>query len=66
MPHVESEIEEEKLWDREQALARLLNKEVLLNKICEVFVFKAPIKVLPATKYRDSCNRQVKRLVTGY
>ncbi|MEM6500108.1 MAG: acyl-CoA dehydrogenase family protein, partial [Pseudomonadota bacterium] len=25
--------------------ARLLNKEVLLNKICEVFVVKAPIKV---------------------
>lgn len=35
----------EPLWDREQALVRLLNKEALLIKICEMFITKAPLRL---------------------
>lgn len=63
MAHVESEHEEEKLWDREQALARLLNKEVLLNKICEVFVVKAPIKVQELIEQHKQGNSEEVRQI---
>jgi len=63
MPHVESELEEEKLWNREQALTRLLNKEVLLNKICEVFVVKAPIKVQELIEQHKQGNSEEVRQI---
>ena len=63
MAHVESEHEEEKLWDREQALARLLNKEVLLNKICKVFVVKAPIKVQELIEQHKQGNSEEVRQI---
>ncbi len=69
MPHGESERKEEKLWDREQALTRLLNKEVLLNKICEVFVVKAPIKVQELIEQHKKGNieevRQIAHALKG-
>ena len=63
MAHVESELKKEKLWDREQALARLLNKEVLLNKICEVFVVKAPIKVQELIEQHKQGNSEEVRQI---
>ena len=63
MPLAANELEEEKLWDREQALARLLNKEVLLNKICEVFVVKAPIKVQELIEQHKQGNSEEVRQI---
>ncbi|WP_194441885.1 PAS domain-containing hybrid sensor histidine kinase/response regulator [Pseudoalteromonas simplex] len=62
IPLVANELEE-KLWDREQALARLLNKEVLLNKICEVFVVKAPIKVQELIEQHKKGNSEEVRQI---
>ncbi|MEZ7275836.1 ATP-binding protein [Pseudoalteromonas sp. 68 DY56-GL68] len=63
IPIAVNELKEEKLWDREQALTRLLNKEVLLNKICEVFVVKAPIKVQELIEQHKQGNSEEVRQI---
>ena len=63
IPLAGNELKEEKLWDREQALARLLNKEVLLNKICEVFVVKVPIKVQELIEQHKKGNSEEVRQI---
>ncbi|KPM83537.1 ATP-binding protein [Pseudoalteromonas lipolytica] len=63
IPLAGNELKEEKLWDREQALSRLLNKEVLLNKICEVFVVKAPIKVQELMEQHKQGNSEEVRQI---
>ncbi|MEM6510328.1 MAG: response regulator, partial [Pseudomonadota bacterium] len=63
IPLAGNKLKEEKLWDREQALARLLNKEVLLNKICEVFVVKAPIKVQELIEQHKKGNSEEVRQI---
>ena len=62
-PPIENEIEQQKLWDREQALARLLNKEVLLNRICEIFVVKAPLKIHELTEQFKKGNSEEVRQI---
>ncbi|MCC9662138.1 response regulator [Pseudoalteromonas sp. MB41] len=63
IPLAGNKLKEEKLWDREQALARLLNKEVLLNKICEVFVVKVPIKVQELIEQHKKGNSEEVRQI---
>lgn len=60
---ITSHAEIEKLWDREQALLRLLNKEVLLNKICEMFIVKAPLKVQDLTEQFKKGNSEEVRQI---
>ncbi len=48
--------ETDELWDREATLARLLNKEALLNKICNMFIVTAPEKFLALKKLISDKN----------
>ncbi|MGB1292503.1 MAG: Hpt domain-containing protein, partial [Pseudoalteromonas sp.] len=59
---VQTEPEASELWDREATLARLLNKEVLLNKICNMFIVTAPEKFVDLKKFISDKNYEEVRL----
>ena len=40
--HVSTVDEAQSLWNRQEALVRLLNKEALLKRICQIFMINAP------------------------
>jgi PAS domain S-box-containing protein len=43
--HVSTVDEAQSLWNRQEALVRLLNKEALLKRICQIFMINAPKKL---------------------
>ncbi|TMP88677.1 hybrid sensor histidine kinase/response regulator [Pseudoalteromonas ruthenica] len=54
---------EQPLWDRDAALSRLLNKEVLLNKICRLFIKTAPQKLAQLHQSLNDENHEQVRQV---
>jgi len=54
---------EQPLWDRNAALSRLLNKEVLLNKICRLFIKTAPQKLVQLHQSLNDENHEQVRQV---
>ncbi|WP_151172559.1 ATP-binding protein [Pseudoalteromonas ruthenica] len=54
---------EQPLWDRNAALSRLLNKEVLLNKICRLFIKTAPQKLAQLHQSLNDENHEQVRQV---
>lgn len=51
------------LWDRDAALSRMLNKEVLLNKICRLFIKTAPQKLVQLHQSLSDENHEQVRQV---
>lgn len=59
----ERALQKEVLWDREATLSRLLNKEILLEKICRMFTETAPKKFNELKKLLDEKDYEQVRQV---